>query len=340
MNQQANPSSENNISPSSPNDMPDLMQVDNSSSSPPSELDQGEVASSGVNDAKSDRKKKVTNKEGDSKIISHSRGKGSRAASSGKKLIKKKGRPKNDADIPGLPSLPPLPPPQPFAAATKTSKRSSDCLSTADGELKDENQPSSKLAKLDNSSAQNEEKKKEMNHSSDSAAATGGKENENRTTETENASLTVSAKKQLTDGSQDKDSQLIPSMSAAAIEQHLDSLISIGQLTPRRIARKCLPLVRKLRNHEFGWVFREPVDPVELGIPDYFDIVEHPMDLALVEKKLENGVYKDFDSFERETKLVFQNAILFNGASSDVGEMANSLLELFEEDLKIVMKGR
>jgi len=135
------------------------------------------------------------------------------------------------------------------------------------------------------------------------------------------------------------DSSLIPSMSIPVIERHLDSLVNPGQITPRHIARKCLPLVKKLINHDDGWVFKDAVDPVELGIPEYFDIVENPMDLTLVVNKLEDGAYKDIGSFERDTKLVFENAILFNGADSDVGSMAQGLLDLFAADLKSTLKG-
>lgn len=133
-------------------------------------------------------------------------------------------------------------------------------------------------------------------------------------------------------------SSLISSMSVPAIEQHLDSLISNGQLTPRSIARKCMPLVKKLMNHEYGWVFKDAVDPVELGIQDYFDIVEHPMDLTLVANKLEDGAYKDIASFDLDTKLVFENAILFNGEDSDVGLMAKELLDIHAAEIN-AMKG-
>lgn len=111
--------------------------------------------------------------------------------------------------------------------------------------------------------------------------------------------------------------------------------INGSELTPRVIADKCLPLVKKLINHDHGWVFKDPVDPLELGIPEYFDIVEHPMDLTLVVNKLEDGVYTDIASFERDTKLVFENAILFNGEDSDVGAMARELLNMFAQDLKM-----
>ena len=133
-------------------------------------------------------------------------------------------------------------------------------------------------------------------------------------------------------------SSLISSMPVKAIEQHLGSLISSVHLTPRYIARKCLPLVKKLINHKHGWVFKDAVDPVELGIPDYFDIVEHPLDLTLVANKLEDGAYKDMASFEHDTKLVFENAILFNGEDSDVGLMAKESLDFLAAELN-AMKG-
>jgi E1A/CREB-binding protein len=97
--------------------------------------------------------------------------------------------------------------------------------------------------------------------------------------------------------------------------------------------------VKRLINHEHGWVFKDAVDPVELGIPDYFDIIKNPMDLTLVANKLEEGAYKDVASFERDTKLVFENAIQFNGEDSAVGVMALELLEIFDADLKSTMKG-
>jgi len=42
------------------------------------------------------------------------------------------------------------------------------------------------------------------------------------------------------------------------------------------------PCLQALKNHKHGWVFNEPVDPIKLGIPDYFQIIKHPMDLGTV----------------------------------------------------------
>jgi hypothetical protein len=37
-----------------------------------------------------------------------------------------------------------------------------------------------------------------------------------------------------------------------------------------------------LKNHKTAWPFKEPVDPVALNIPNYFEIIKEPMDLQTV----------------------------------------------------------
>lgn len=102
----------------------------------------------------------------------------------------------------------------------------------------------------------------------------------------------------------------------------------------QRMIDKCLPLVRKMIEHENGWLFNDAVDPVELGLVDYFDVIDTPMDLSLVEKKLKQGCYKSETMFESDVKLVFNNAILFNGEESDVGVIAKEMLGLFSLHLQ------
>jgi len=212
--------------------------------------------------------------------------------------------------------------------STKASERLSEVTVTKDGEL---NPP--KIARII--------------HGGSSTQEDGAKPNKQSKTPTDsvgaisNLSNTV-AKKSSSDSAAASEkgcSSLMNSMPVPAIEPHLESLVSSGQLTPRCIAHKCLPLVNFLINQEYGWLFRDAVDPIELGIPDYFDIIENPMDLTLVVNKLEDGAYKDVESFAKDTKLVFENAILFNGEESDVGQIAKKSMATFAEDLESMMKG-
>jgi E1A/CREB-binding protein len=79
------------------------------------------------------------------------------------------------------------------------------------------------------------------------------------------------------------------------------------------IRTRCTPVLKKLMDAEYGWIFKQPVDPVDLNLPDYFDVVKKPMDLGTVKKKLDNSVYRDIDEFIGDVRLVFDNAILYNG---------------------------
>jgi hypothetical protein len=59
--------------------------------------------------------------------------------------------------------------------------------------------------------------------------------------------------------------------------------------------------------------FSEPVDPVKFGIMDYFDIIEKPMDLSTVKKKLTHNVYVNANHFTEDLKLVWNNCYKYNG---------------------------
>ncbi|KAJ4844390.1 hypothetical protein Tsubulata_002350 [Turnera subulata] len=61
--------------------------------------------------------------------------------------------------------------------------------------------------------------------------------------------------------------------------------------------KKLLELILdKLQKKDTYGVYAEPVDLVEL--PDYLDVVDHPMDFSTVRKKLGNGSYSTFEQFE------------------------------------------
>lgn len=141
------------------------------------------------------------------------------------------------------------------------------------------------------------------------------------------------------DGDGDQNSSLTSSLPKGDVEQHLLLLHKGLHLTSRTITHKCLPIVQQLIDDPFGWVFRDAVDPVVFGLPDYFEVVKNPMHLLLVKKKLENAVYTDMASFERDVKLVFENAILYNGEDSEVGQLAQTMMGVFEREYKKVCEG-
>lgn len=73
-----------------------------------------------------------------------------------------------------------------------------------------------------------------------------------------------------------------------------------------------------------SWIFREPVDPVLLGIPTYFEVIprKDARDLRTIRQKLDSDKYDTLEAFEADLDLMIQNAIKFNGRESEVGEIA------------------
>ena len=77
-------------------------------------------------------------------------------------------------------------------------------------------------------------------------------------------------------------------------------------------------LIRKIWKIVGAELFHEPVDPIRLNLPDYFDLIKEPMDLGTIKKKLYGNVYKDEESLVRDLKLVFENCKRYNEGDEEV----------------------
>ena len=99
-----------------------------------------------------------------------------------------------------------------------------------------------------------------------------------------------------------------------------------------KIAKK---LMNTLWKHKDAELFHKPVDPEELHIPDYFNIIKNPMDFSTIKKKLTNNLYTNFKQFTEDIKLTFDNCYLYNGTDSSVGlactVVKNEYQKLYEQ---------
>ncbi|KAF9055881.1 hypothetical protein BJ165DRAFT_1336062, partial [Panaeolus papilionaceus] len=75
-----------------------------------------------------------------------------------------------------------------------------------------------------------------------------------------------------------------------------------------------------------SFIFLEPVDPVMLGIPTYFDIIprKDARDLKTIRSKLDSDKYDTVEAFEADLDLMIHNALKFNGPDSEVGVLSSS----------------
>jgi histone acetyltransferase len=87
-----------------------------------------------------------------------------------------------------------------------------------------------------------------------------------------------------------------------------------------------------LKKHPASWPFLQPVDPKE--VPDYYDIITTPMDLATMELKLEQEVYTSLVEFGADFKLVVSNCQTYNNPETTYYKNASILESYFRERIK------
>ncbi|CAI8590053.1 unnamed protein product [Vicia faba] len=93
--------------------------------------------------------------------------------------------------------------------------------------------------------------------------------------------------------------------------------------------------MQEITQHRWAWPFLEPVDVEGLGLDDYFEIIEKPMDFSTIKRKMnakDGSGYKNVREIYADVRLIFNNATKYNNdEKSDVHVMAKTLLHKFEK---------
>ncbi|KAJ3007899.1 UNVERIFIED_CONTAM: hypothetical protein HDU68_003303, partial [Siphonaria sp. JEL0065] len=118
-----------------------------------------------------------------------------------------------------------------------------------------------------------------------------------------------------------------PSLTSSGSEKMLASSVA---------GKKCMKILKKLQNNQFGKIFLTPVDPVALNIPTYFSVIKHPMDLRTINKKLDRGHYVDHNSFKADVDLMLNNCFVFNVPGDWVYNQGKGLEAVFQKEWREV----
>lgn len=101
--------------------------------------------------------------------------------------------------------------------------------------------------------------------------------------------------------------------------------------------KKAAELLKEICKHPHSIWFSEPVDHVKLNIPDYPNIISHPMDFGTIRKRLEGNLYEAIEPFAEDMRLVFRNAITFNTQRDNpVHIAARELSGRFEDRYRVL----
>jgi ankyrin repeat protein len=77
-------------------------------------------------------------------------------------------------------------------------------------------------------------------------------------------------------------------------------------------------------------LFHSPVDHVKLNIPDYPEIIKHPMDFGTIKKKLSSNFYNLSEDFVKDMEQVFLNCRIYNGVEGYVGNIGIKIHDEFK----------
>ncbi|NXF56448.1 BRD2 protein, partial [Oceanites oceanicus] len=88
-------------------------------------------------------------------------------------------------------------------------------------------------------------------------------------------------------------------------------------------------VMKALWKHQFAWPFRQPVDAVKLGLPDYHKIIKQPMDMGTIKRRLENNYYWGAPECMQDFNTMFTNCYIYNKPTDDIVLMAQTLEKIF-----------
>ncbi|KAL7950229.1 Bromodomain-containing protein [Trichoderma barbatum] len=98
----------------------------------------------------------------------------------------------------------------------------------------------------------------------------------------------------------------------------------------------CADLLNRMLSGPGFWTrlvgpFREPVDPVEDGVADYFDKVKRPMDLSTVKQKMDQKQYTTEEEFLVDVRQIFDNCFTYWKKGDPMWAAGERLQRTFEE---------
>ncbi|GER41479.1 bromodomain-containing protein [Striga asiatica] len=94
--------------------------------------------------------------------------------------------------------------------------------------------------------------------------------------------------------------------------------------------KAALEVIKKVMKMDAAEPFNAPVNPVALGIPDYFDVIKTPMDFGTICNNLEKGVkYKNSEDVFKDVQYIWENCYKYNNKGDYIVELMRRVKKSF-----------
>ena len=97
------------------------------------------------------------------------------------------------------------------------------------------------------------------------------------------------------------------------------------------LRNECLKKMDELEKHKISELFADPIDPIQDGYSDYYEVIKTPMDLSIVRQKLMKNVYKSVKEWKDDVELIWTNTFTYFGEDSYMLDNATELQKIFRK---------
>lgn len=91
-------------------------------------------------------------------------------------------------------------------------------------------------------------------------------------------------------------------------------------------------MISSVISNRDSWPFKQPVD--ENFAPMYYEVIQNPIDLSVIQKKINNRMYTNFHQVEDDFKLLVNNCETYNGPRNDYTILSYAIWKVFKRAVK------
>jgi histone acetyltransferase len=132
------------------------------------------------------------------------------------------------------------------------------------------------------------------------------------------------------EGATEVDPMKIPGLKEAGWTPEMDELARRPKRGPHFAVMQYL--LNEMQNHASAWPFVQPVNKEE--VPDYYEVIKEPMDLSIMEQRLEADSYATMEDFLYDARLIFNNCRSYNNESTTYYKNATKLEKFLYSKIK------
>lgn len=117
------------------------------------------------------------------------------------------------------------------------------------------------------------------------------------------------------------------------IDEHSNYVVrSLNRTADEFLYNFLFYLICSLQANSSAWPFLEPVNTKD--VPDYLDVIRHPMDLSTISNKHKNLQYSNLAEFTNDIYLMVNNCLKYNSPETQYYKCGENIKRAYEAELE------